>query len=156
VPESRLLLKCYAFIDGRLQRELMGRFARWGIGNERLLFEPATTDYMNRYLEVDIALDTYPYTGGGTTLDALYMGVPVISMHGERRSSRFGLSILSNAGLGMLAAASPEEYIGLATGLAHDWQLLNELHLNLRRMLQASDIMNGKNTCRSWKPATKI
>ncbi|MBQ2010459.1 MAG: hypothetical protein II259_07730, partial [Selenomonadaceae bacterium] len=144
VPESRLLLKCYAFIDGRLQRELMGRFARWGIGNERLLLEPATTDYMNRYLEVDIALDTYPYTGGGTTLDALYMGVPVISMHGERRSSRFGLSILSNAGLGMLAAASPEEYIGLATGLAHDWQLLDELHLNLRHMLQASDIMNGK------------
>ena len=144
VPESRLLLKCYAFIDGRLQRELMGRFARWGIGNERLLFEPATTDYMDRYLEVDIALDTYPYTGGGTTLDALYMGVPVISMQGERRSSRFGLSILSNAGLGMLAAASPEEYIGLATGLAHDWQLLDELHLNLRHMLQASDIMNGK------------
>ena len=144
VPESRLLLKCYAFIDGRLQRELMGRFARWGIGNERLLLEPATTDYMNRYLEVDIALDTYPYTGGGTTLDALYMGVPVISMHGERRSSRFGLSILSNAGLGMLAVASPEEYIGLATGLAHDWQLLDELHLNLRHMLQASDIMNGK------------
>ena len=144
VPESRLLLKCYAFIDGRLQRELMGRFARWGIGNERLLLEPATTDYMNRYLEVDIALDTYPYTGGGTTLDALYMGVPVISMHGERRSSRFGLSILSNAGLGMLAAASPEEYIGLATGLAHDWQLLDELHFNLRLMLQASDIMNGK------------
>ena len=144
VPESRLLLKCYAFIDGRLQRELMGRFARWGIGNERLLLEPATTGYMNRYLEVDIALDTYPYTGGGTTLDALYMGVPVISMHGERRSSRFGLSILSNAGLGMLAAASPEEYIGLATGLAHDWQLLDELHFNLRLMLQASDIMNGK------------
>lgn len=144
VPESRLLLKCYAFIDEMLQREIVGRFARCGIGQERLLLEPATTNYMNRYLEVDIALDTYPYTGGGTTLDALYMGVPVISRYGERRSSRFGLSILSNAGLGMLAAASPDEYVDLAVSLAQDWQLLNEFHVNLRCMLQTAGIMNGK------------
>ena len=99
---------------------------------------------MKRYLDVDIALDTYPYTGGGTTFDALYMGVPVVSLYGERRSSRFGLSILSNAGLEELAVSTPKEYVERAVALANDWDLLDILHKNLRTMLEKSPAMDAK------------
>lgn len=63
--------------------------ANAGLDNKRIILESPSLDYLERYLDVDIALDTYPYTGGGTTFDALYMGVPVVSLYGERRSSRF-------------------------------------------------------------------
>lgn len=144
VPESRLLLKCQVFLDESMRHKVAERFAKYGIESWRLLLEPTSSDYMQRYLEIDIALDTYPYTGGGTTLDALYMGVPVVSRYGNRRSSRFGLSILANAGLPWLAAADVQAYIKLAVALAGDRELINELHLNLRKLLSRSDVMNGR------------
>ena len=99
---------------------------------------------MERYLDVDIALDTYPYTGGGTTCDALYMGVPVVSLYGGRRGSRFGLSILQNAGLGELAVNSPAAYEERVLALANDRELLDMLHKNLRSMLLQSPLMDTK------------
>ena len=144
VPESRLLLKCQVFLDESMQHEMAERFAEHGIESWRLLLEPTSSDYMQRYLEIDIALDTYPYTGGGTTLDALYMGVPVVSRYGNRRSSRFGLSILANAGLPWLAVADVQAYIKLAVALAGDRELINDLHLNLRQLLVRSDVMNSR------------
>ena len=90
------------------------------------------------FSDVDITLDTYPYPGGGMTLDALYMGVPTVTLYGERRNTRFGLSILSNLGLTELAAASLEEYVARAVGLAQDAELLDILHKNLRGMLKNS------------------
>lgn len=144
VPESRLLLKCQVFLDESMQHEMAECFAEHGIESWRLLLEPTSSDYMQRYLEIDIALDTYPYTGGGTTLDALYMGVPVVSRYGNRRSSRFGLSILANAGLPWLVAADVQAYIKLAVALAGDRELINDLHLNLRQLLVRSDVMNSR------------
>ena len=144
VPESRLLLKCQVFLDESMQHEMAECFAEHGIESWRLLLEPTSSDYMQRYLKIDIALDTYPYTGGGTTLDALYMGVPVVSRYGNRRSSRFGLSILANAGLPWLAAADVQVYIKLAVALAGDRELINDLHLNLRQLLVRSDVMNSR------------
>lgn len=144
VPGAKLFLKCQVFIDARVQAEVKKRFALHGIAAERLILEAATADYMERYLALDIALDTYPYTGGGTTLDALYMGVPVVSLYGRRRGSRFGLSILTNAGLPELAVDSEEAYISRAVALAQDRELLNGLHLTLRRILRGSQVMNGK------------
>ncbi|MGM9559042.1 O-linked N-acetylglucosamine transferase family protein [Anaerovibrio slackiae] len=144
VPESRLLLKCQVFLDESMQHEMAERFAEHGIESWRLLLEPTSSDYMQRYLEIDIALDTYPYTGGGTTLDALYMGVPVVSRYGNRRSSRFGLSILANAGLSWLAVSDVQMYIELAVALAGDRELLDDLHLGLRNVLGRSNVMNGR------------
>lgn len=144
VPESRLLLKCQVFLDESMQHEMAERFAEHGIESWRLLLEPTSSDYMQRYLEIDIALDTYPYTGGGTTLDALYMGVPVVSRYGNRRSSRFGLSILANAGLPWLAVSDVQVYMDLAVALAGDRELLNDLHLGLRNLLGRSNVMNGR------------
>lgn len=144
VPESRLLLKCQVFLDESMRHKAAERFAKHGIESWRLLLEPTSSDYMQRYLAVDIALDTYPYTGGGTTLDALYMGVPVVSRYGRRRGSRFGLSILANAGLSWLAVSDAQAYIDLAISLAGDSELLDALHLGLRNLLGQSDVMNGR------------
>ena len=136
VPGAYLLLKSEELGSDSLVDLAYARLKRLGLPMERVLFEPATQDYMERYMAVDIALDTYPYPGGGTTCDALYMGVPVITRYGERRNTRFGLSILQNIGLGELAVASREEYIARAVGLAQDVELLDVLHQNLRQMLQ--------------------
>ena len=72
------------------------------------------------------------------------MGVPVVSRYGERRGSRFGLSILTNTGLGELAVDNINDYIERAVGLANDVELLDMLHKNLRKMMSASPIMDGK------------
>ena len=144
VPNAKLLLKTKAFNTPKTLFFIKDRLQKIGIDIERVVFEGTTKNYMERYLDVDIALDTYPYCGGGTTCDALYMGVPVVSLYGERRSSKFGRSILTAAGLGELAVDKPEAYINLAVRLANDWDTLDALHANLRTMMQNSNLMNGK------------
>lgn len=144
VPKSILLLKCQLFISLSAQEYVFQRMYKLGFDMDRIMFEPATDNYMNRYLSVDIALDTYPYPGGGTTCDALYMGVPVVSLYGRRRGSRFGYSILENMGLGELATDNPDRYVDIAVALANDEDLLSYLHKNIRKMLQKSPVMNTK------------
>lgn len=144
VPGSILLHKCQILVSESAKELVRKRFMKFGFDMDRVLLEPATTDYMERYLDVDIALDTYPYTGGGTTCDALYMGVPVVSLYGRRRGSRFGLSILSSCGLGELTTDSLDVYIAKAVALAQDTDLLDMVHKNLRNMMKSSPLMDGK------------
>ena len=139
VPGSCLLLKAPAYVSDTLVLEAYQRFQQLGFDMERVIFEPSSLDYMDRYLDVDIALDTYPYPGGGTTMDALYMGVPVITLYGERRNTRFGLSILKNIGIEDLAVSTMADYEARAVGLAQDPELLDLLHRQLRQMLQRTD-----------------
>ncbi len=144
VPNSKLLLKSMSFDHESTRQYTLDRMEKLGLDRERIILEGPSKDYMKRYLDVDIALDTYPYCGGGTTCDALYMGVPVVSLYGKRRSSNFGRSILSAAGLGELAVNNADEYVNLAVSLANDWDTLDMLHKNLRSMLEKSDLMNGE------------
>ena len=97
-----------------------------GIDLERVDFEDFEDNYIRKYERADIALDTFPYPGGGTTCDALYMGVPVITLVGERHNSRFGYSLLANMGLEELCAFSVKEYIQKAIELANDRERLRE------------------------------
>lgn len=147
-PNSKLLVKCQVFFAPVMVEEAYNRFKKAGFDMERVIFEPATRDYMERYLDVDIALDTYPYPGGGTTCDALYMGVPVISFYKGRHSSRFSYSILNNMGMAELAADRPAEYVKRAVALAHDQELLNILHQNLRPMMVKSPLMDREHYIR--------
>lgn len=140
VPGSRLLLKCDVYIDPMAADVAYERLKSLGLPMERVQIEPASQDYLQRYLDVDIALDTYPWPGGGTTVDALYMGVPVVSLYGERFGSRFGLSILTAAGLSELAVGSIQEYIDRAVALAKDFETLDVLHKNLRKMIEGSPL----------------
>lgn len=143
VPRSRILLKSHVLESPEVAEAAYQRLKALGLPMERVIFEPATKNYMERYLDVDIALDTYPWPGGGTTCDTLYMGVPVVSLYGERRSTRFSYGLLQNIGLGELTAATVEEYIEKAVALAQDEELLDALHKNLRKMMERSPLMDA-------------
>ena len=107
-----------------------------------------TANHAADYADVDIALDTFPYVGGVTTCEALFMGVPVISLYGGRHGTRFGLSILANVGLEVLAVNNINDYINRAVELAGDWNLLDALRKNLRGMMKQSPLMNATNYTR--------
>lgn len=144
VPGSKLLLKNSHGYRQKQENQLRCRAEVIGYQPDELEIRSASADYLEQYKEVDIALDTYPYPGGGTTCEALYMGVPVISLYGSRHGSRFGYSLLQNIGIGELAAATPEGYVERAVALASDPQLLRALQKQLRPMMQASCLMNQK------------
>ena len=154
VPESRLILKHKIFntSDGKIfvSERLknfefdLAQIEMRGFSNENHLVE---------YGDIDIALDTFPYTGGVTTCEALYMGVPVISLYGARHGSRFGLSILKNIGLDELAVDSYDEYINRAVALAGDWKLLTILRKNLRPIMKKSPLMNSESYLREIQGA---
>lgn len=143
VPGSKLLLKGKVFGSSYAERVIKNRFINLGFKSESLEFRPATGDYLDQYKDMDIALDTFPYPGGGTTCDALYMGVPVITLVGKRHGARFGYSILKNIGLDDCIAFNETEYIEKAVALAHDRKLLDDLHKTLRQRITDSPVMNG-------------
>jgi protein O-GlcNAc transferase len=99
-------------------------------------------DYFGWYNKVDIALDPQPYSGGTTTLDALWMGVPVLTAPGERPSSRSAASILTSAGMTDWIVPSAEEYVQRAVQFSQDQTLLANLRATLRPRLQASPLMD--------------
>ena len=145
VPSSRLLLK-NATLNSDDGKNFVGRRLKdLGFDLSRVELRGTSTDWLAQYADVDIAPDTFPYTGGITTCEALYMGVPVVSLYGDRHGSRFGLSILKNVGLEELAVASFDEYIARAVMLAGDWELLTLLRKNLRTMMKKSPLMDSEN-----------
>ncbi len=142
VENSRLLIKSQIFIDRECVCHVYQRLAYLGFDTNRVIIEPATNTYMNRYLDVDIHLDSFPYPGGGTTADALYMGVPVIALKGREHSSRFADSFLTAAGVPELLADSPADYIAKAVSLAQDIPRLDKYHRTLRNTLLNSKLMD--------------
>ena len=143
VPTARLLLKTEIFSVSDGAAEARRRIAAAGIPPERVETEGASADYLAAYGRIDIALDTFPYPGGGTTCDALYMGVPVVTRAGETLGSRFGASLLRNIGADALIAYTEEEYIERAVFLAQDFDTLDALHAGLRNMTAASPVMDA-------------
>ena len=151
VPNSRLLLKNSEFGKRGVVRAAWERLGRLGFDLSRVMFEEATREYMLRYLDVDIALDTFPWPGGGTTCDALYMGVPVVSHYTERHSTRFTYSLLANIGLSDLASERMEDYVATAVALAGDLDLLDALHRELRDRMKASPVMDQERYIREME-----
>ena len=151
VPNARLLLKNKAYGRRGIVVAAHRRFRQLGFDMNRVVFEPATRDYMMRYLDVDIALDTFPWTGGGTSCDALYMGVPVVSYYTTRHSTRFTYSLLANMGLAELASDRLEDYVETAVALAGDIDLLDALHRELRPRMKASPVMDQERYIREME-----
>lgn len=108
----------------------------------RVEFRPYSPDYLEQYRDIDIALDTAPYNGGLTTCEALYMGVPVISLRGRTHGSRFGASILTNAGVRELVAENDINYVRRAVQLAESPKLIEAYHMGLRANMKRSPLMN--------------
>ncbi|MBR4642909.1 MAG: glycosyltransferase [Selenomonadaceae bacterium] len=148
VPDAKLLMRAQEFISNRVVDELYATMKNFGCDMDRVIFRPALSDYFEAISKIDIMLDGYPYVGGATTLDALYMGVPVINLHGERHSTRFGKSILASVGLGELSVNSIEAYINTAVALAGDKETLDVLHKNLRVMFLNSEALDPVKYCR--------
>ncbi len=151
VPNARLLLKNKAYGWRGVVAVAHERLRRLGFDMSRVQFEVATRDYMERYLDVDIALDTFPWPGGGTTCDALYMGVPVVSYYTERHSTRFTYSLLANIGLAELSSERIEDYIETAVALAGNLDLLDALHRELRDRMKASPVMDQERYIREME-----
>lgn len=142
VPDSRLLLLAS---EGSTRTRIMNVFAREGIAADRIQFVGyrGIVDYFQTYHQIDIAIDPFPYTGGTTTCDALWMGVPVITLAGKLAVHRGGVSILSNLGMPEMIAHSLEQYISIAAALAGDIQRLAEIRNGLRDRMKASRLMDA-------------
>jgi len=109
--------------------------------------------YLELYRRVDIVLDPFPYNGHTTSLDALWMGVPVVSLAGQKAVSRAGLSQLSNLGLADLVAYSKDDYVAIATRLAQDSPRRAELRSTLRERMQVSPLMDATRFARGIESA---
>ncbi|HEY3902085.1 MAG TPA: tetratricopeptide repeat protein [Chthoniobacter sp.] len=152
VPNSRLVL----LSDPGTQRQWVSRvFEEAGIEPQRVEFVPrlSRAAYCETYHRIDIILDPFPYGGHTTSLDALWMGVAVVSLAGQRAVSRAGLSQMSNLGLGELVAFSEDEYLSIAESLAGDLPRLAELRRTLRSRMQASVLMDAPHFARQIEAA---
>lgn len=145
VPDSKLILKCMEFIYECSRQRMTDKLQQAGISIDRVILQKPSANYLNCYNDVDIVLDTYPCGGGTTSFEALYMGVPVITLVGNRHVSRFGYSILKNLGLDELIAENPSDYVSKAITLAGDSNRLNKLHINLRNIIKCSPLMDTAN-----------
>jgi predicted O-linked N-acetylglucosamine transferase (SPINDLY family)/predicted SAM-dependent methyltransferase len=148
VPGSRLMLKAHALGAAGACRALTQGFAAQGIGADRLQLlgpEDSAAGHLGRYREVDIALDTYPYNGTTTTCEALWMGVPVLTLAGPTHVTRVGASLLTRLGLEKaLVARSADEYVAKAAALAGDAARLSALRAGLRERMRMSPLMDAR------------
>jgi len=146
VPDSRMLLKTFELKDPAAKQRILDRFSAEGIEPLRLEVLPATatiTEHLALYDRVDVALDTLPYNGTTTTCEALWMGVPVISVSGAVHAARVGVSLLTTIGAPELIAPDEEAYIRLAADLARDSARLARYRADLRGMIRASALCDA-------------
>jgi len=127
-----------------------------GIGPHRLELRGPEPDYAAHlavYEQMDMTLDPFPYHGTTTTCEALWMGVPVVSLAGQSHVARVGVSLLNNAGLPELVAESAEQYLQIAVHLARDLPRLQQLRSTLRQRLQASPLLDAPRFARNVEAA---
>jgi len=142
VPDSRLVLHAHA---GSHRQRVRSRFEAAGIDPTRIEFVAAQSlaGYFDTYRRIDIALDPFPFPGATTTLDAIWSGVPVVTLAGNSAVSRAGVSILSNLGLTELIAADVEQYIAIAKSMAADLPRLTALRATLRDRMKSSPLTDA-------------
>jgi predicted O-linked N-acetylglucosamine transferase (SPINDLY family) len=146
VPGSRLFLKTRQLMESGIRQSVVERYSAHGIGSERLIMEdvvPDRAEYLAAYQRMDIALDPFPYPGGTTSAEALWMGVPVLTLAGERFLSRQGVGLLMNTGLPEWIASDPDDYVARAVSHAADVKGLAALRATLRDRFVASPICDA-------------
>ena len=142
VPDSRLLVVGVA--RGRAQDDLLRDLTVPRVSRERIACVPyaALEEYLRLFAEVDIALDSLPFSGGTTSCDTLWMGVPIVTMPGSRSVSRSASSVVSNVGLTDWIASSPDDYVRRAVRFAGERDLLAELRSSMRERMAGSPLMD--------------
>lgn len=146
-PSAKLLLKYKAFGDPSVQNQMAQQFLIHGIGRERLQFYGSLSyqEHLKLYNQVDIALDPFPFNGHTTTCEALWMGVPVVSVLSPREFGRAGLSLLSRVGLEEFVAQNQKEYLGKLNALINDRDKRIVLRSELRERLRQSSLCQSEN-----------
>jgi predicted O-linked N-acetylglucosamine transferase (SPINDLY family) len=156
VPGSRLYLKTRQLMEPGARQRVVERYAAQGIGEDRLILEdvvPGRAEHLATYNRMDIALDPFPYSGITTSCEALWMGVPVLTLAGERFLSRQGVGLLMNTGLPEWIASGPDDYVARAVLHAADLQVLAALRPTLRDRFLASPICDAKRFARHFEQA---
>jgi predicted O-linked N-acetylglucosamine transferase (SPINDLY family) len=147
VPGSRLLMKSHEYVHPSIRRHFLDAFASHGIEPERVRLSEAkasTFRHLDLYGQVDICLDPFPYNGTTTICDALWMGVPVITLKGTVHRARVGTSLVTRIGHPEWIAETPEEYVKIAQELASDPKRLDALRPQVREDMRGSPLCDGK------------
>ena len=156
LPQARLLLKGKPFADAGASALFLAQLGERGVAAERvelIALLPGAAAHLAIYHRVDVALDLFPYNGTTTTCEALWMGVPVVTLRGDRHAGRVGASLLSQIGLLDLIANSVEEYVEIAVALASDPARLIDLRRSLRPRMAASSLCDGRAFARKIEAA---
>lgn len=155
LPDSRLRLKGRGFTSSNARERVRGWFESHGIRADRISMEPASphADLMESYNHCDIALDTWPYSGGLTTCEALWMGNPVVTLPGPTFAGRHSASHLTNIGRTEWIACSDAEYIEKTVTLASDRDALRAIRQSLRQEVAASPLCNAERFARNLETA---
>jgi predicted O-linked N-acetylglucosamine transferase (SPINDLY family) len=156
IPRSRLLIKQKSFQEHESREIFLAFLRNSGIPNEQVVAVPymkSLADHLGMYGSVDMSLDTYPYNGTTTTCESLWMGVPVITLRGNRHASRVGASILSMVGMPELIAGSEADYVELAVLLATDRIRLQSLRSSLRNRVSESPLADSTKFARQVEDA---
>ncbi|MDI1299324.1 tetratricopeptide repeat protein [Methylotenera sp.] len=145
VPNSKLRWQCKSFADSAVVKDLKVRFANYGINSDRLiLLESVSRDaYFKAHAEVDMILDTFPYPGGTTTCEALWMGVPTLTLAGDTLIARQGASLMASAGLNEWVADNKTDYVSKALSFVSDITKLSKLRMQLREQVLASPLFDA-------------
>jgi predicted O-linked N-acetylglucosamine transferase (SPINDLY family) len=154
--DARLLMKTLSLTDPSVQEAARRRLEQAGCDLSRVVFSgavPSMAGHLGTYARADIALDTYPYHGTTTTCEALWMGVPVITLAGDRHASRVGVSLLESVGAGELVARSDQEYVDKAVALARDPQRIVAWRNSLRSRILASPLADSARFARDLEDA---
>ncbi len=146
VPRSRLRIKCPGGYDACVVAHLTDQFVARGIERERIRIRGWVDAPMHwdLYRQIDLALDTYPFNGCLTILEAAWMGVPTLSLTGDKYVSRMGKAILTHIGLGSLAVTEAQQFVEKGVALAHDPVLLAKLRVHLRPAMQAGPLCDSR------------
>ncbi len=154
-PRARLILKSPILVDASTRRLVLERFRQQGVADGRVqLFGPVRRQHhLGLYAWIDIALDTFPYHGTATTCEALWMGVPVVTLAGATHVSRVGVSLLASVGLSEWVAEGWEGYIEMAARKAREVDALAELRAGLRERMARAPLTDGKGYARQVEEA---
>ncbi len=154
-PGSKLFLKTRRLSDKMVEKTFRRRFAHYGVESNRLIIEGLSTrsDYFRTYNRVDIALDPFPFPGGTTSIEGLWMGVPFMTRKGDRFYSRNGETILHNIGLSDWIADDNDDYIRKVIGFATDLNALSEMRKSLRERILASPLFDADRFARNFEKA---
>jgi protein O-GlcNAc transferase len=155
LPQARLRLQNRSLNDAPAREALLARLARHGLDTSRVSLHGGMDrqTYLAAHADVDILLDTTPYPGGTTTCEALWMGVPTLSLRGHNLLSRQGSSLLATAGLPDWVAEDAQAMVALACHHAARIDELNQLRQTLRARVATSPLMDGARFAQDWAQA---